>query len=443
MMELHSNSSELKKFAINLIIVVILVCASENAMALKLQEVIESALNLDPTVRISKINQNSSEENIAIARARLLPQIFLQGSSSQITQTTTQELISSGGLSKTFTGPSVNHQLVIRQALIRPKELSSLKYAEMQVEYTERKYKLDIEELKSKVTSLWIDLLTAQEIVKAYERVLPYMKETTIQERIKYKLGESTKDAVKEVDAQYENYRSTLFQAVETLKLRKITFENVTKISSSNLSDKILNIPHLPEFTENEKQIYLEKIINLSIEIEMAKLHENMLLEKVKNMQNDHMPTLDLIAAINLAQNDATSTQGYQYKNKQIGVQYSVPIYSGGAINSGVKQALLGYEGSIAETELTYRRIISEFDNHWSVVVSGKNKETALLLSCGAAEEQLKAVKRGYSLGVKSGADVISSELILARRNVELIINRQEYYKALMKIYKDAWELLE
>lgn len=374
-MELHSNSSGLKKFAINLIIVVILVCASENAMALKLKEVIESALNLDPTVRISKINQNSSEENVAIARARLLPQIFLQGSSSQITQTTTQELISGGGLLKTFTGPSVNHQLVIRQALIRPKEWSSLKYAEMQVEYTERKYKLDIEELKSKVASLWIDLLTAQEIVKAYERVLPYMKETTIQERIKYKLGESTKDAVKEVDAQYENYRSTLFQAVETLKLRKITFEKVTKISSSNLSDKILNIPHLPELTEIEKQIYLEKIINLSIEIEMAKLHENMQLEKVKNMQNDHMPTLDLIAAINLAQNDATSTQGYQYKNKQIGDQYSVPIYSGGAINSGVKQALLGYEGSIAETELKYRRIISEFDNNWSMVVSGKIKK--------------------------------------------------------------------
>lgn len=141
--------------------VCILGCLS--AQAITLEDAVESAIQKDPALRASKLNHLSTEENIVIARSRLLPQKSLQGSSSQLTQTTSQDLPTGGSTSRSFTGPSVNHQLVLRQALIKPKDFSNLRYAELQIEYTELKYKNDLNEFKSRVVNAWIDLLGAKE----------------------------------------------------------------------------------------------------------------------------------------------------------------------------------------------------------------------------------------------------------------------------------------
>ena len=138
------------------------------SQALTLEEAIESAIKVDPSLRASKFNVMATEENIAIARSRLLPQVSIQGSSNQLTQTTTQELASGGSSSRSFTGPSVNHQFVIRQALLRPKELSALRYAELQTQYMELKYKSDVKDLRNRVITAWIELLGAQQIAQAY-----------------------------------------------------------------------------------------------------------------------------------------------------------------------------------------------------------------------------------------------------------------------------------
>ena len=52
-------------------------CISLSAQAVTLDEVIEIALKIDPTLRASKLNSQATEENIALARAKLLPQVSL------------------------------------------------------------------------------------------------------------------------------------------------------------------------------------------------------------------------------------------------------------------------------------------------------------------------------------------------------------------------------
>ena len=225
------------------------------SQALTLEEAIESAIKVDPSLRASKFNVMATEENIAIARSRLLPQVSIQGSSNQLTQTTTQELASGGSSSRSFTGPSVNHQFVIRQALLRPKELSALRYAELQTQYMELKYKSDVKDLRNRVITAWIELLGAQQIAQAYERPLHLMQVATKQERARYEHGDSTKDAVMESEAQYENSKATYFQALETLKVKQSAFEKLTKIPADALAGKKLVIDSLPVFSEAGKVV--------------------------------------------------------------------------------------------------------------------------------------------------------------------------------------------
>jgi outer membrane protein TolC len=150
--------------------------------------------------------------------------------------------------------------------------------------------------------------------------------------------------------------------------------------------------------------------------------------------QADNKPTLDLMAAINLAQNDATSTQGYQYKNKQLGVQYSVPLYSGGGNSSAVRQATLVSESSKIETEALSFKLQMEFDNNWSQLVGAVYRQTATLQSLQSAEEQLKATKRHVELGVKTIGDQAVIESIYSRRLSDLVIITQDYLKLKFKL---------
>ena len=429
----HMKYCKINQFY-KLFLSVLLVMAATSVQAVTLEDAIESAKKVDPTLRASKLNQMATEENIEIARSRFLPQISLQGSSSQLTQTTTQDIPTGGSASRSFTGPSVNHQFVIRQALFRPKELSLLRYAEMQTQYMELKYKFDLAELKSRVINAWIELLGAQKIVKAYERPLTFMQAAARQERSKFEQGDSTREVMLEADSQYENSKATYIQAVETLKAKQSAFERLTSISAVEMLEKELDLAPAAVITEAAKPSAWVNLRDTSIELQMAELQEVMQLERVKMAEADNKPTLDLLAAINLAQNDATSTQGYQYKNKQLGVQYSVPLYSGGGNSSAVRQANLISESSKIETEALKLKVQIEFDNNWSQLVGAAYRQIATFQSLQSAEEQLKAIKRHVELGVKTLGEEAIVESSYSRRLSDLVVITQDYLKFKFKL---------
>lgn len=405
-----------------------------NAQSITLSDAIENVLKFDPTLQASKLNLLAAEENIAIARSRLLPQVSLQGSSSQITQTTTQELVGSGNAYRSFTGPSVNHQFVVRQALFRPRDLSALTFAELQTSYVDAKFKLDAAELKSKVVNAWIDVLGAKQISDAYEKPLSLIKDASEQEKAKYEKGDGTKDAVSEAEAQFQNALAILRQAQLALKVKQSTFEKLTGVSAEVLAEKKLKITPKKSFEEYEKDEAWKRLKEESLELKLFQIQEQIQLQRVNMVETEHKPTLDLIASMNLAKNDATTTQGYQYKNQQIGVQYTFPLFSGGGISSALRQANYSYQASLLDTEGVLNKLQNEFENNWSQLQINNIKINANFKLYMSAIDQEYATTKAYELGVKSKADSASTAILLSKRLVDLISVAQDYYKFLYKI---------
>jgi protease secretion system outer membrane protein len=433
-MRKHARPMRLRVKKIKLFIVIVCNFICLTAQGITLEKSVESAIKNDPGLRASKLNQLATDENVAIAQSRLLPQISLQGSSSRLTQTTTQDLPMGGSASRSFAGPSINHQLVLRQALIRPKEMYSLRYAELQSEYMEHKYKLETADLKSKVINAWIDLISSQQIIEALERPLKYLQAATMQERAKLENGDSTKDAVIEIEAQYQNAEVTHIQSIETFMAKKNAFERLVKIQINDFPNKKTTKKYSLTFDSSTKKNVWEKIKNNSLEIKMSSLQVLMQFERMRIAESDHKPTLDIIGAVNLAKNDATSTQGFQYKNTQIGVQYILPLYSGGGVSASVSQARLIYEASLSEKDNTILKVANEFDNNWSQLVISELKKKATYESYLSALEQVAAIKRGLELGTKSIAEKSSAESLLSRRKIDFLNAESDYIKSIFKI---------
>jgi protease secretion system outer membrane protein len=438
---MHKQSGKLNVCMLAITRLAVIACISGclSVKASSLESAIESALQKDPALRASELNHLGTKENIVVARSRLLPQISLQGSTSQLTQTTTQDLPTGGNTSRSFTGPSVNHQLVLRQALIKTKDLSSLRYAELQTEYMALKYKYEVDELKSRVVNAWIDVLGAQQIEQAYERPRLYMQSAAKQERLRFEQGEGTRDAALEAEAQYEYAKATHIQATETLKAKRSVFETLTSLSATDLVEKKLSLQIVSLLADTNKNTIWEGYLNRSLELQMLKVQELMQLERVTMSSADHKPTLDLLVAINLAQNDATSTQGYQYKNKQIGIQYVLPIYSGGGVSASERQASIAYEASINESKAFQLRLQNEFDNLWGTLIGTKEKQNASFRIYFSAKEQRDGAKRGVELGLKTVSEYAQYENALARKLAEVNSVTQDYFRLIFKINKSEF----
>jgi protease secretion system outer membrane protein len=415
-------------------LIVIAHCIVSPAFGSSIQDAFESAKLIDPSLRSSKFNQNAAKENIVIARARLLPQISIQGSSNQLTQTTTQDVPGNASISRSFTGPSVNHQFVIRQGLFRPKDVAALNFAEFQSQFGDLKYQSELTELWMRVAIAWIDLVGAAQLVEVHEQPLKYLFAAAKQESAKLIQGDGTKDAVIEADAQYQLANSNYLQALQTLKAKQSIYEILTHTDSKSLLGLKLDLKPKPIFLEIDRDRHWARIRENSFELRFAELQELMQRERVRISSADHLPTLDVLAAWSVAKNDATSTQGYQYKNNQVGIQYVIPIYSGGSVSASDRQALLSLEASIAETQAVANRVESDFSLLWASWLGQGARVLAGQKLVDSAKEQLRATHLSYMQGVKTNVDVASAELSLSRRIADQINFVMEYQKYTIRL---------
>jgi protease secretion system outer membrane protein len=410
-------------------------------LAITLQEAFNSAVKVDPALRASKFNQDASNENIAIARSRLLPQVSLQGSSNQLTQTTTQDVPGSASLSRSFTGPSVNHQFVIRQGLLRPKDISGLNFAELQAQYGEVKYQSDMSDLWTRVTYAWIDLVSSTQLVEAYERPLKPLLSAANQEKARLTQGDGTKDAAIEAEAQYQFAAATHQQALQNLRAKQRAFEVLTQADSKSLLGVRLNLNPTPRFGESDRDRLWTRAREKSFDLQFSELQVLLQRERVRMSRADHMPTLDVLASWNLAKNDATSTQGYRYQNKQVGIQYMVPIYAGGSISAADRQAALALEASIADSEAVSNRVEGDFRVVWSSWLGQVARVQAGFKLVESSKEQLKATELSYVHGVKTIMELANAELAMSRRLADQINAVVEYQKYTARLSRNEFNL--
>ena len=417
---------------------VVLVGFNFSAVAVTIDEAFNKSVEVDPVLRSSRFNQQATSENKVIASSRLLPQIMLQGSSNQLTQTTTQEVLGAASLSRSFTGPSINHQLVIRQALIRHKDISALKLAEYQNQYSEIKYLSDFSELWMRVAYAYIDLIGAQQIVEAYKKPLSNMLDAAKQEKVRFEKGDGTKDSAGEAEALYQQAKAYYAQAKQSLWAKQRHFEIITQIEAARLKEIKLTLKIKSTMAlENQVDAWIE-YKEKSNELRLAQLQIEMQKERLKMAKAENMPVLDLLASWNIAKNDATSTQGYRYKNNQIGVQYSMPLFAGGGITAGERQAAKTLEASMEDAVAISNKVESEFNILWSTVQGLIARADAHYHLTESAKVQIKANTLSYKNGVKTINDIANAEALESRRIVEQINLIIELQKNLIKLKRST-----
>jgi outer membrane protein TolC len=241
---------------------------------------------------------------------------------------------------------------------------------------------------------------------------------------------------VAEALAQHENLGAVRADKLLSLRAQRRAFALLTGLAEDALEGASLRPEPPAPLLRPGDGAALSEAVEQALELAAARLDVELGAKRLRQAEVDHYPTLDLTASIASARNDATSTQGYSYLNRQVGLQYTVPIYTGGGLTAAQGQASRAYEASQAQAQAVTNRLEGQA---WSLAAA----EAGALERCradellvAAAREQLAFAARAYAQGLQTRGDLANAEATLARRSVDRVQNLLGVYRAQLGILK-------
>jgi protease secretion system outer membrane protein len=411
------------------------------ALAVELPDALRAAQLADPTLASAAANRDASAENIAIARARLLPQVSLQSTMQRTEQTST-----SAFGTNSFEGPSKSTALSLRQGIYRPRDWRGVDVGKAQAEYGEYKYASAQSDLWNRTTSAWLDVLAATAARDAFRLPLASAQSAAQQEQRRLQLGDGTRDATAEAAAQLVDARAQLAFAEVDLRAKRQAFALLTRLEADGFDAmKVPALDRLPMVLPTHEDA-LRRVVDSNPELLAARASERVAERRLSQASADHLPTLDLIGAHTRAQNDSTNTLGTRYRNQQFGLQLQVPIYAGGGVTAMQRQAAAQYAAASADRNALEQKLRTQVTNDFELLRGLRERLRSSQELLGAAREQKRGAELSLRGGLRTWAEVHAADQQLARRTSDLVglatgvLRVQARLLSLLPITDPAWD---
>ena len=442
----------MNKKTLPLIIGLTLSSISTLASAENLDEIYQLALQKDPQVLRAAANVDVNKEGIVQARAALYPNISLTlgaekgvntGSSMQPNPITAID-------ERTFSRSesiTTSYGFSLSQEVFNLNTWQNLEQAEKTSLQTVAVYQQAKQELITRVSDIYFAVLKAQddlELAIAEKKAIERQLEQTNQ---RFKVGLTAITDVHEAQSKFDNSVATVIRSQNNVEIQKEILREVTgqyhhslatlnteRFSTSKLSQS-------PEDWVSIAQTNNQELQAQTIAMDIAK-------NNIDIAFSGHLPTVNLSMSkgrsdVNAKKQrvgdaETLSSNPFPGDSKSIGLSVSVPIFSGFATDSRVKQAQARYVVASEDRELTYRRIVrtvrTSYANVLTLISTIKAQEQAVI----SAESALKATEAGFEVGTRTIVDVLDSTQALFSAKRNLSSSRYDYILAVLQLKQAA-----
>lgn len=392
----------------------------------------------DPALRAARATRDATFEAKPIARAGLLPSVSLTGDANY-NDVDIKDSGSSGGFSRgdeSFTAGNAAVQLV--QPLYRKDRKIQLAQAEDQVEQAVTDYSVAQQELILRVSQAYFGVLSAQDTLafaqaekKAIERQLDQAKQ-------RFDVGLIAITGVHEAQARFDQARADEILAATNLDnaieaLQEITLNAVVPLA--RLKAKIPLVSPQPDSLEAWTKTALQNnpgIQSAIYDVAIAR-------KQIKLADAGDSPAVDLVGSYGLARSN--SDFGTDSNNGLVGLQLSLPLYTGGGVAASTRQARFQYEAAQEVLEQQRRAIQTQVRNAYRGVVSSISRVDALEAARLSAESALDATEAGFEVGTRTLVDVLDGQRDLFRARRDYAQSRYDYILNTMALFQAAGTL--
>ena len=395
---------------------------ASSAGAEDLLQLYREARQKDPSLLSAKAGWEATQERIPQARAGLLPQVSLGGGASYTVSDITTE--GTSGFNKTTqvnSNVALNASVSASQPLYRRQNVIVLDQARVQVSQSTWVLQSADQDLAIRLAQAYFDVLLAQDTYAFVGSQKAATSESLAQAKRNFEVGTATITDTNEAQARYDQIVALEISAFNDIEIKRRAIEVIIGRTAPPLrplaANPVLQTPspdNLDAWSTRAEQG------NLSIRISHAALDIATL--EVDRTRAAREPVVDLTGSFGRQETNGISSAypGLSLRQGVVGVQLSMPLYTGGLIESRVREALAVLERARQDLEAARRNAAQSARTSYLNVSNGIAQVKALEQAVTSANVALDSSKLGMEVGVRTNVDLLNAQqqVFSARRDL-------------------------
>ena len=401
-----------------------LLTAHSSAQAADLLDIFHAAQANDPVIAAAYATQQAGQEKVVQGRSLLMPSVNLSANSTlndtNVQYHPAQPPFFLGG---NYRYNSHGYNVSLVQPLFRMQNWAAYSESELQTAIAEAQYKSAEQELVLRAAQAYFDVLIAEDGVLLAQAQKTAITEQLGQAKRNFEVGSASITDTHEAQARFDLTGAQEIAAQNNLEIKRRVLQQLTGTLPGQLKRLEGDFKMVsPQPADMDKWVADAQLNNPQLAI--AQVNSQLMEKEVARNRDGHAPTLDLVANYgkNYA-NGGTFGLGSDMRNSNIGVQFNMPLFQGGAINSKWREASANSERAKQELESARRNVTLQTSQAYFGVVNGMAQVRALQQALTSSTSVLEATKTGQEVGVRTNLDVLNAQQ-------QLYATRRDLYQA-------------
>ncbi|WP_242490671.1 TolC family outer membrane protein [Klebsiella aerogenes] len=424
---------------------------SSPAYSLGILDAYSLALEKDPTFQAAIKEKEAGDEAKNIGRAGLLPKVSLNYQNAprnwQTQKYQTSDIFGNvSDVTKRQQYRSYAGSVTLTQPLFDYEAYAKYKTGVAQSLMADEKYRSKYLELAVRVISAYVSVAYAKDqIALAEAQKAAYKEQLALNDRL-MAAGEGTVTDVAETQARYSLAEAQVIEARDVLDSAQRELEVIIGIPLDQLDamqtlrpGKFQVSPLRFTAFDDWQKLAMERNPQLASSrhgVDAARYD-------VERNRAGFMPQVQLYASHSENDSSSDNTVNQKYRTDSVGVQVSMPIYSGGGVAASTRQAAARYGQAKYELDAQVGSIMNDLRKQFNQCISSQAKLRAYELAVKSATTQVEATRQSVLAGQRVNVDVLNAEQQLYAAQRDLAEAKYTYIKAWISLLGDSGTLSE
>ena len=406
---------------------------SGSAKAENLSDVYELALKNDPLLRAAEATYRAGKENKTQGIAGLLPTLSISGSTNWNEYRVEEQLIDQYNSNSYFAN--------LNQPIFRLDKWFQFERGSALSEAASAEFAYQQQETMIRVASAYFNVLNSIDSLnaaRAEEKAIGRQKDLA---KKRFDVGLAAITEVQETQAAFD---LTVVSRIAREAQLDSAQETLTSIVGRDI--KLLS-PLIDEFEISlpdplDRESWVSLGIQNNYQLKSAKFQRDAAQAAARGSASNHLPQIDLVGRVSQSTTKQGKFGGFiqnplfgiEQDTRQYSIQFTLPLYAGGAISSARRQAYANYDRSKEQAIYTERTTIRDVrSNHFGVQTQVANV-TARKQALASAESALEATQVGYEVGTRNTVDLLDAQKRLFQAQRDYASSRYEYIISMLRL---------
>lgn len=426
-----------------LIPLVLLACIAPSAGALDLIEAHRAAREHDADFAADLSAAEAGREYAVQSRAALLPRVNITGQAGRREQEVKQSGDLSALLNSKASGTVYGYGVSITQPLYRPDAKADSRSLAAQAEIAALAFRAAEQDLILRVAQTYFSVLLAQDALQFAKAQRAAVAEQLAAAKERFESGRARVTDVAEAQANFDALAAAEIAAQSDLAVSRARFFSLTGRDGDD-PDPIA--AGESQASLEDLQAWLNRARSGSLEIRIRERESAVADSEVNRTRLAGRLSVDIVAKLDDTRQDGElSPLAYpdHSQTMSVGLQFSMPVFAGGALESRYRQAVAQRNQAQQQLEATRREVEVNVRETHTQVTSGGMRVAALEQGLASAQTSLEAGELGREVGNRTNLDVLNLQQQVYDVKRDLADARYGYLLTQLKLAALAGELSE